>query len=139
MPDCHGSFELIDHTADLAIKVHAATREELLSSSVRALYCLLEIEPRKEDVFLRELSITGNRFDELIVNLLNKILLILETESFIVAKAQEVKIHKYSLDLKLYGYPVNEEDIHGEVIKAVTYHDLSYSENPYSIKITMDL
>ena len=137
--DCGSHIKLLDHTGDAAFLVTADTREDLLKHSVIALMCLMGIRRGGETKFLEKVTLNGPKFEENIISVLNRILVILEIDSIAAVETRNVSVKDNAISLELFGRRIRPVSIKGEVIKAVTYHDLNYSENPYSIRITVDL
>ena len=137
--DCDNRIKLLDHTGDAAFLVTADNQADLLKHSVIALMCLMGIRRGGKTRFLEKITVNGQKFEENIISVLNRILVILETDSIAAVESRNVSVTGNTISLELFGRRIRPVSIKGEVIKAVTYHDLNYSENPYSIRITVDL
>ena len=119
-----GSYELIDHTADVGIRVTAATPDALFETAALALTELMTdtalVEPRLE----RTVELKEESLDLLLVGWLQEILYLMDTEE-LVFSVFEVRIEDTTLQATLRGEPFNPE-VHPRKsdIKAVTYHHL---------------
>jgi len=119
-----GSYELIDHTADVGIRVTAATPDALFETAALALTELMTdpatVEPRLE----RTMELKEESLDLLLVCWLQEILYLMDTEG-LVFSVFEVQIEGAALQAILRGEPFNPE-VHPRKsdVKAVTYHRL---------------
>jgi SHS2 domain-containing protein len=119
-----GSYELIDHTADVGIRVTAASPATLFETAALALTELMTdtatIEPRLE----RTMELQEESLDLLLVCWLQEILYLVDTEG-LVFSVFEVRIEGGKLQATLRGEPFNPE-VHPRKsdVKAVTYHHL---------------
>jgi len=119
-----GSYELIDHTADVGIRVTAASPDALFETAALALTELMTdtalVEPRIE----RTVELKAESLDLLLVGWLQEILFLMETEE-LVFSVFKVRLEGATLQAALGGEPFNPE-VHTRKweIKAVTYHHL---------------
>jgi len=119
-----GSYELIEHTADVGIRVMAATPDALFETAALALTELMTdvatVEPRLE----RAMELKEESLDLLLVCWLQEILFLMDTEG-LVFSVFEVQIEGAALQATLRGEPFNPE-VHPRKsdVKAVTYHHL---------------
>jgi len=119
-----GSYELIDHTADVGIRVTAASPDALFETAALALTELMTdtatVEPRLE----RSMELKEESLDLLLVCWLQEILYLMDTEG-LVFSVFEVRIEGTALQATLRGEPFNPE-VHPRKsdVKAVTYHHL---------------
>jgi SHS2 domain-containing protein len=119
-----GSYEIIDHTADVGIRVEAPTAAALFETAARALTELVTdveaVMPRVE----RAAELQEESLDVLLVSWLQELLYLLDTEGLAFSRFQ-VTIDGTRLHAALWGEPFNPE-LHPSKtdIKAVTYHQL---------------
>jgi SHS2 domain-containing protein len=119
-----GSYELIDHTADVGIRVKAASPDALFETAALALTELMTdaatVEPRLE----RSVELKEESLDLLLVCWLQEILYLMDTEG-LVFSVFEVRIEGAALQATLRGESFNPE-VHPRKsdVKAVTYHHL---------------
>jgi protein archease len=119
-----GSYELIDHTADVGIRVMAASLDALFETAALALTELMTdtatVEPRLE----RTMDLKEESIDLLLVCWLQEILYLMDTEG-LVFSVFEVRIEGATLQATLRGEPFNP-GVHPRKsdVKAVTYHHL---------------
>lgn len=138
-------YELIDHTADLSIKVYGKDLEELLkncSAAMMDVICDLNTIELKNQY---SVSSSGNSEEELLVNLLQELLYLHEVKKLLFCKF-EFKINDNIKNREVEGNVWGEEidfsrhDLLND-IKAVTYSDLKveHENGKLSVKITFDI
>ena len=138
-------YELIDHTADLSIKVYGKDLEELLKNSSAAMMdviCDLNTIELKNQY---SVSSSGNSEEELLVNLLQELLYLHEVKKRLFCKF-EFKINDNIKNREVEGNVWGEEidfsrhDLLND-IKGVTYSDLKveHKNGKLSAKITFDI
>lgn len=118
-------FEYFEHTADVGIRVRAASLEQLFAEAARALFSLLTanldaVQPLQQ----MDWVIPGQQPDELLVDWLDELLFAFSTKHLLFGQF-EVTFEPERLRATARGEPVDPDrhQIHGEV-KAITYHGL---------------
>ena len=116
-------YELLDHTGDLAIRVHAATLEELFATAARAMFELIAdaAEPREEVAI--ELDAGGA--DELLRRWLSELLYKFSADGRIFVDFAIDAIEGTRLRARARGerFDATRHSLRTE-LKAVTYHQL---------------
>lgn len=118
-------FEIFEHTADVGIRVRAATPERLLSDAARGLFSVmvsrLEAVQPIETV---EFRMPGDNLEELLHDWLSELLFTFSTRRLVFCEFQ-VKINPNGLDASAQGEPL---DLHRHTldveVKAITWHAL---------------
>ena len=116
-------YELIDHTADLGVRLRGKTLKELFANAARALMELLvSFEPSESEQTVT-LSVSGDDTTDLLVRWLGEILYLFEGDSLLVADVVVEDMTPVRVDALLWTLPLNETS-HELLtdIKAVTYH-----------------
>jgi SHS2 domain-containing protein len=134
-------YEILEHTADIGIKVSGKSLAEVFRKAVLATADLLsggiEIKPREEKNF----SLEEENIETAFVSVLEEIVFLCENELFLPSKCfVEILDNKYSIDLK--GDFLAAEDMHGGTeIKAVTYHRLEVKkiDDKYEVACIFDV
>lgn len=115
-------FEVVPHTADLAVKVWGRDLAELFGSALDGYRFFLigdrVIEWNKVQTF----SIEADDPESLLVRFLNRLIFLFDTESFLPASAK-LKIAGNRLDVEVSGSNDIQDIRH--CVKAATYHNLS--------------
>lgn len=120
-------YEFFEHTADIGLRVRAATLEELFAHAGRGLLALLVDEPDS----VRELqSVTirlqSDSVEQLFYDWLNELLYIFETRRLLLGRFEVRLADDYtSLEAQAWGEPLDHERHRlGPEVKAATYHEL---------------
>jgi len=120
-------FEIIDHTADIGLRVNGRTLEDLFLNAALGLRDLLLCQKPQESGMKRDFALEASTDEELLVDWLGDILYSYEVESFIFTDCRIVKVTGGCLKASLTGGKVDKSDdsISKYDIKAVTFHDLA--------------
>jgi SHS2 domain-containing protein len=119
-------YRIIEHTADVGIEVEAPSIEGVFALSGRAMFDLMfGLESVGKQV-TRDLSVTGEGADELMVAWLNELLYCYAVEGIIFSDFTDLKLDDRSFSAMGCGErfdPCKHQG--GMEIKAATYHNLS--------------
>ena len=120
-------YEILEHKADLKIKVYGKTKEELFSNMLFAMAKSQNVTTLPEKV-TREINVNSPDLPSLLVDFLSEALYLTQVNKEVYT---EVKFKKFTdpstssgqaeLEAELTGKKVER---FGEDIKAVTYHSL---------------
>lgn len=116
------SYEYIDHTADLGIRVYGKTQQDLFINITRAIFETQiegEIEPTKK----MNIEITSESQEDLLIDWCRELLYNFSVHGFI-PKTYEISMKNTSLTAHLIGdtFDAQRHTVQLE-IKNVTYHD----------------
>ncbi len=128
------SFEEIEHTADRAFRVQGATFAELLENAARAMSSLDRLEPSGEPPVVRTIEAEGIDRETLLVNWLNEILYLEQTQGEVYDRFQILEFSDRHLHARLDGRQSGEWVTH---IKAATFHDLAIKQTPEGLEATI--
>jgi SHS2 domain-containing protein len=123
-------YELLEHTADIAVRVQGRDVAELLANVAWAMIDLMAdaaaVEPRES----RELTVRADSLEELVVAWANEILFRFETETLLLPQV-EVQVTGFEARGTARGERLNS-DRHGwkTELKSATYHDLVVRQTP---------
>lgn len=119
-------YELVDHTADIGVRVWAPTAEELFEEAARALFSLV-CDPlhigERETV---EVSLAAEGMDLLLAAWLNELLYVFEARKLVLSEFEVSELGEHSLRARVSGEPLDPS--HHVVcggVKAATLHELS--------------
>ena len=120
------TYQIIDHTADLGIIVKGPDVKSLFIRAAQAMTDLMVRGDISEKTAIRDVSVEGEDFPDLMVRWLGEILYLFEGENFIVHSIQIKSISPIQLKsiLSLTGFEPEYHEVLRE-IKAVTYHQIS--------------
>lgn len=115
-------YRIFEHTADIGIEVESTDLERAFEEAAIAMVSLSVNIENVERKIKKELKISSDDYDSLLVKFLSEILYLLDAENF-VPKSAKVKIENFNLSADLEGENYRR-DKHGSMlaIKAVTYH-----------------
>ena len=136
------AFEIIDHTADVGIVAYGADLAELFSNAALALFSLI-IEPESvEEKLRRELKVSSEDRDSLLVNWLNELIYVFDAEHVLFCRFDIKTLSENMLQATCYGEsfdPMKHKIKIG--VKAATYHMLTLEENTggYKARVIFDI
>ena len=117
------NYEILEHTADIKIRVFGGDFLDILENSAFAISDLLfpgQIMEDREYKF----QVTGETNDQVLVRLLNEIVYIIQTEKLILKFFDIKKKGKNLYSVNCKGTEIKHSDEFNYDIKAITYHDL---------------
>jgi SHS2 domain-containing protein len=119
-------FTFFDHTADLGIRIEAATLNDLFADAGRALMAALIDDPATVRPAAPEhITVAGNDAEYLLFDWLRELLLRFETRKMLYCGFQ-VAVNDSGLSATVSGEPLNPaRHPLGHEVKAITYHGLS--------------
>ena len=130
-------YELFEHTADLGLRIEAATLDELLIEAARGLLAMHVANPvAVRAVQSRKISLVASRPSYLLFDWLSELLFIFESEKLLVHKFdlqcnRSANGSEWQLTAICQGEPMDESrhEMDHEV-KAITYHGLEVEQTP---------
>lgn len=138
-------YTLIEHTADIGIRVKAKNLKELFKNTALAMFEIMAEKkpntenrtPRTENVIIKQ---KADNLEELLVNWLNELLSLSATKELIFFKFKINKLDKNNLEAEVSGYEIKNYKVNTE-IKAATYHQLKLEKNPsgWSAEVIFDV
>ena len=142
-----GSFEIIEHTADIGISAMAKSRGELFETCA---FGMMEIILGKNPFDISEEKINEKRFveidgtddEDLLYGFLSEILYLFDGEHIIPLNFMNSKFEeeRFTTELKGIKFEPGKHDVDVE-IKAVTFHgmDLKQVEGDWQTKVIFDV
>lgn len=118
-------FEEFEHTADLGLRVEAASLDELFEQAGLGLTRMLVLNPdRIESRVTKSLSVTANDREYLLFDWLSELLYLFESEGFLCARIHATASES-DITAELSG-DIFDPQRHqpGHEVKAITYHGL---------------
>jgi len=126
-------YDILDHTADLKIKVYGNSYKSIFENSVIAVSDLIMDSDNTDNNIEKKIEITKESLDDALIQLLNDLLFYLETENVLFNRAK-LNIIGTGVKGTIYGFNLPDNPGYRNVIKAVTYYDLEIRpENGYAI------
>lgn len=128
-------FEIVDHTADWAIKVYGRTLTDLFIHAAQGMTSLMITD--SISISLREIieiSLDAYDTESLLVDWLTELAYWAETEQMVGQTFEIANISPTHLTATVHGGPVDELQKH---IKAVTFHNLAIIETADGLEVTI--
>jgi SHS2 domain-containing protein len=123
-------FEIIDHTADVAIQAHGATREELFANAAAAMMTVIGGRDRVRASETRPIHVAADDPAGLLAVFLSELVFILETGPFVTHHVTVDELTDFEVRATAHGEPLAEHHELEAEIKAVTHHKLSVEQTP---------
>ena len=135
-------YTLLDHTADLGIRVYGTDLKDLFEGAGRALMHLMVKAKIPNKTRSMKISVSGEDLADLMVRWLGEILYLFTGENQLVTSIRMGSVSSSHLDAILETVPF-EPEIHEILseIKAVTYHQIEVTEieNGWEAKVIFDV
>ena len=120
-------FEILEHKADLKIKVLGKNKEELFENAMIGMFEGANYEPTTNDKQLTtKIKISSIDLPSLLIDFLNEVLYFCETKKEIYQKVNFKKFSQNEIEGTLIGKKLKRMGVH---IKAATYHNLEIKKN----------
>ena len=138
-------FELIEHTADVGVKIYGKSLQELFKNAADALYYLLVSNVTPEPNKSHSITLEAEKTDELLIAWLNELISLLFADKFLpnsyhvsIEDSGNKKMLRCILrgeECDPYQNPLSME------VKAATYHDLKIQEidRGYMAQVIFDI
>jgi SHS2 domain-containing protein len=115
-------FEILEHKADLKIRVFGKTKEELFENAMVGMFKAAKYETTKQlTTKQQKIEISSLDLPSLLVDFLSEVLYLVETKKLVFEKVEFKKFSENKIEAILIGKPLKRMGVH---IKGVTYHDL---------------
>ncbi|KPK97251.1 MAG: hypothetical protein AMJ95_10100 [Omnitrophica WOR_2 bacterium SM23_72] len=118
-------YELLEHTADIGIRVRANNINELFKNTASAMFQILA-EPKGPMTHAAEevpVNLNAGNPEQLFVNWLNELLSLSAAKELIFFDFKIKTLENNRLEALVFGRPLENFQINTE-IKAATYHEL---------------
>lgn len=128
-------FEEIEHTADVALRVHGRDLKELLQNAAMGMtHLICEETFLSDDYDEQPVEIMADDAEGLLVEWLSELVFLIEVKSFIFQRADIQAISETYFKAQVYGKIARELKVH---IKAVTYHNLKIEKTENGLEATV--
>jgi SHS2 domain-containing protein len=135
-------FEIIDHTADIGIVAYGADIKQVFANAALGLFNLMaDLDNLKEDV-KRDIELSAEDVEVLLVEWLNELIYISEVEHIIFKRFEINELSNTQLKATCFGEKIKpgQHRLKRE-IKAATYHmlRLNKEDGGYKVQIIFDI
>ena len=134
------SFEELEHTADVLMRVRGADLAEIFADAGRAMFHVM-YGPCEDRGVERQVSLEAENLESLLIDYLSELLFITDVENAVFCTF-DVDIRGTSLVVALRGEPFDpERHSGGTIIKGVSYFGLEIvkEEDGYVVDIIFDI
>ena len=100
-------FEIVDHTADVGIIAYGASLNQAFVNAARALFSLVTELDDVNEVLYRDIELTAPDQESLLVEWLNELIYLFDTEHIIFKKFDITKLNSTHLKARSYGERVD--------------------------------
>ena len=136
-----GSFEFMDHTADVGIVATGGDLKEAFAQAATGLFDFMADLSVVREEEAREVSVAASDRDALLVAWLNELLYICEVEHLYFRRFEVLELCETGLKARCYGeaYDPGRHRLRSGV-KSATYHMLSVEEGePARVQVVLDV
>lgn len=134
-------FEVLEHTADVGIRAYGADIMEAFANAARGLFSLITELDDIEEVEEREIELTADDQKSLLVNWLNELIYLFDTENIVFKRFDITQLDDTRLKAKCYG-EIADTSRHKikTGVKGATYHMLGIERsNGYKVEVLFDI
>lgn len=134
--------QIIDHTADIGLRVVAATPAEAFATLTEDMFGIMVARETVAEKERWEESVEARSWEDLVVAWLDELLYRYESERLIAKTCRVTEISSTAIAAELFGDYLDPE-VHetGVQIKAVTYHQLhaAETEEGFEVQVIFDI
>ena len=134
-------FEIIDHTADVAIAAYGADMKKAFSNAAVGMFSIMTDIKKVNETVARDVEVTADELKDLLVSWLNELLFICEVEKTLFKRFEISELNETRMLAKCYGEKINlKRHKFKAEIKAATYHMLEIEEgNGVRVQVLFDI
>uniref|UniRef100_A0A7J3X5A8 Protein archease n=1 Tax=Thermofilum pendens TaxID=2269 RepID=A0A7J3X5A8_THEPE len=120
-------FEMLEHTADVLVRAWGGSLEEALASAILGMYEVMTDLSKVEAREGRVVEAEGMDLENLLYNLLERLIVLFDEEAFLVSKVESVELTRepdgWRVRVRVLGERYDPERHESRVlVKAATYH-----------------
>ena len=131
-------FKFLEHTADAKFQAFGNSLEEAFSNAALAFTSVMIDYKKIKPITTKNISAKGTDLKNLLYNFLEQLIILVDTQNFIVSKVNNLKIKNNTLTAELSGDNLQNYEVHNH-IKAVTYSEMEIKEKPYMVQVVVDI
>ena len=134
-------FEIIEHTADIGIAAYGSDLKKAFANAAYALFSLMVDLKGVSDTICREVEVTAENQEDLLVAWLNELLYLFEVDNVLFRRFTVGELSETRLRSRCYGEaidPMRHKIKMG--VKAATYHMLKIEKgNGFRVQVLFDI
>jgi len=120
-------WKYFKHTADIKFQAFGKTKEECYGNAGLA-FVKAMVDEDVKSVKKKKIKVEGNDEVSLLYNFLERLLVLLDSEEFVVGKISKLKIKDKKLECEISGDKAGNYEFHIDV-KAITYSEMFVKQN----------
>ena len=132
-------YEFLKHTADAKFRAYGKTLEEAFVNAAYAATDVITDHKKVKAKVKKQFEIESEDQQALLYDFLEKVIVLVDTDSFLISKVDEIKIKQvdegFELKAKFSGDNVIENYDIKTTIKAVTYQEMEIVKTPEQIMV----
>ncbi len=135
-------YEIIDHTADIGIKVYGQSLKELFTNAARGMFEIIADLDGIKPATSVKIALKAENSEELLVAWLDELLYNFYTKNIIFCAFKISELTGTGIKAEAFGRHIgNKKSRLNTEIKAATYHDLKIKEKDksYEVQIIFDV
>ncbi|MBU4312114.1 MAG: archease [Candidatus Omnitrophica bacterium] len=136
-------YEIIEHTADVGLKVNGATLKELFENAASGMFDIIAHKRSSANEHKKiQIKKEVEDFEELLVDWLSELLYIFNRQKILFSNFKILELNNSGIIGEAFGEKINpSKNTLQTEIKAVTFHDLKIEEdkNNFSCQIIFDV
>ena len=132
-------YKFLEHRADAKFQAFGKSLEEAFSNAALAMTSVMTDPIKIKSKIKHKISVKGEDKKALLYNFLEQLLILLDTEKFLLHKIRNIKINDNKLTAELIGDKFNNQYDIIINIKAVTYNDMFIKEKPFIVQVVVDI
>jgi len=134
-------FEIIDHTADVGIIAYGDNISQAFSNAARALFSLITELDSIREVLYRDAELAASDEESLLVEWLNELIYLFDTENIIFKRFDVTVLPKARLEARSYGEKIDSSRHRLKTgVKAATYHMVKVDRgNGCQVRVIFDI
>lgn len=131
-------FIILDHTADIGITAYGADIKDLFVNASVGLFSLMTDLGNIKETTHKDIELTAEDEDVLLVEWLNELIYIFEVEHIVFKRFEIEQLTANKIKVKCYGEKIkpSHETLKRE-IKAATYHMLRITKGDKGYEVTV--
>lgn len=138
----HGFYEIIDHTADVGLRVHGRHPAHVFEKAALGFYDLMVSLTAIEARQVRHVRVEAETLDELLVHWLSELLYLFDVQRFLGRKVDVVLEPQWRLEANVHGEVFDPQRHELKLLyKAVTYHKASveFCDGSWTAQVILDI
>ncbi len=125
-----GTFELLEHTADVGLRARGATLAELLAAAAQGMFSILVEEGGVAERQAVEVEVEAADAEELVHGWLRELLYRFSADGLVFGRFEVEEATPRRVRAVCHGEPFDPDRHQGTEIKAVTWHDFRVEQTP---------